>query len=503
MNFSQIIKRINFSNAAFVSIVIFYLILFYKYLINKKKIIKYTNLSNILIDNLEKKIKEDEEKYKKEEEYLNLERKNLEKREKIIQRESDLNYSRFEESLKKSEEIKEKLKETERKLEEISSMTIEEAKNELFNISRKEIEEKIRDYENSEARRINFYLKEKATKIICYALEKYSSEITSKNTIKTIKIDIKLVNRLIGKDGRNINHFRKITGTDVIIDWDKNKLEKNNKEKNVLLNLHISSLNSIRREIALKTLELIIKEEKFSPDQIEESYEDIKSKFNLINFKLGEKILKELEIKNVHPIMINSLAELEYRTSYGQKVLDHSIEVSKISGNIAVELGLDLNIARRAGLFHDIGKSVDNNNYSHVFNGIELAKRCNESEIVINAIASHHKDYPANNLYSSIVIAADKISASRLGARSYQKESYIKRMNSLENIAKEFKGIKQIYSFQSGREIWVIINAEELNDYQTIKISKIIKKKIEEIIIPGEVTINFVREKKIIEKIRG
>jgi ribonucrease Y len=210
----------------------------------------------------------------------------------------------------------------------------------------------------------------------------------------------------------------------------------------------------LRRAIALQTLHALIKEARFSPLQIEKTYQKVSSEINDLIVENGEKVLKELELNNVHPALVKHLGKLRYRTSYGQNVLEHCLEVAKLAGSIAAEVGLDVLLARRAGLFHDIGKAVeDSGNCSHVLSGISIAKKCQEPEVVVNAIASHHRDFPPNNLYSLIILAADRLSAARPGARGYQLESYVERMSNLENIANEFPGIKKSYAFQAGREI--------------------------------------------------
>src|SRR6185369_3988001 len=267
----------------------------------------------------------------------------------------------------------------------------------------------------------------------------------------------KIISKIIGKEGRNINAFQRITGTELIIDRESDEPS-----------VQVSSFNSLRRAIGLQTLHTLVKETRFSPLQIEKAYQKVSSEVNELIIKSGEEVLKELELNNVHPELVKHLGKLKYRTSYGQNVLEHCLEVAKLAGSIASELGLDVFLARRAGLFHDIGKAVeDNGNYSHVLSGISLAKKYQESEEVINAIASHHRDFPPNNSYSLIILAADKLSAARPGARGYQSESYVERMNNLENIANEFPGIKKSYAFQAGREVWVFADSEKLNDHKT------------------------------------
>jgi len=377
-------------------------------------------------------------------------------------------------------------------LGKVIPMSSQEAEKKLLSLLREEAEQDLDKYKEERFKKTQREIEQKTTEIICLALEKSSSKLDFSKFTSTIKLENRqLTSKIIGKEGRNINAFRKVTGTEINIDRDSDDLT-----------IEISSFNSFRREVALKTLQSLIKEERFSPAQIESVFNRVSEEIDDLIVKSGEEIIKKLELFGIHPELIRLLGKLRFRTSYGQNVLNHSYEVAELSGNIASELGLDRKIASRAGLFHDIGKVIEEGGNSHVLNGIELAKKYKESEIVINAIASHHRDYPATNFYSLIVKAADKISAARPGARGYQLEAYVERMNNLENIAKDFPGIKKSYAFQAGREVWVIADAEKLNDYQTWEVSRKIKEKIKEkIIIPGEVTIHIIREKRFIQKL--
>jgi ribonuclease Y len=348
-----------------------------------------------------------------------------------------------------------KLHKDERELEELKNFVInelnkkssvkkEEIEKKLSGVLKKEVENKLKNYKDQKLKITEEEIEREVTNIICLAMEKYSSEIIFEKTVNSLKIkDKEIISKIIGREGRNINAFKRITGTQIII-------EKENDE----LNIQISSFNSSRRELALQALVSLVKKDRISPTQIKETFDEISEKFKDSILKNGQKILRDLEIENVDEEMVFRLGKLKYRTSYGQNVLEHSIEVSKIMGSIAAELRLDVILSRRVGLFHDIGKSVDDEGgYSHVLSGVSLAKKYNEPEEVINAIASHHRDEPVNNIYSSILLAADKISAARPGARGYQLEAYVERMNSIEKIAESFHGIKKSYSFQSGREI--------------------------------------------------
>ena len=345
------------------------------------------------------------------------------------------------EEMEKVNEIKKKITD---ELERIIPMSKEEAKKHLFALLREEIDRELERYKEEKIKRVERETKEESTKIICLALEKCSSELVFARTTDNLQVENRqIISKIIGKEGRNINAFQRVTGTEVIIDRESDELT-----------VQISSFNSLRRAIALQTLHTLIKEERFSPLQIEKTYEKVSFETNEFIIKTGVEVLKELELNDVHPELVKHLGKLKYRTSYGQNVLEHCLEVAKLAGSIAAELGLDVLLARRSGLFHDIGKAVeDGGGYSHVLSGVSLAKKYQESEIVINAIASHHRDSPPNNLYSLIILAADKLSAARPGARGYQLESYITRMSNLESIANEFPGIKKSYAFQAGREV--------------------------------------------------
>ncbi|CAG8455514.1 12956_t:CDS:2 [Ambispora gerdemannii] len=359
------------------------------------------------------------------------------------------------EEMEKIDQIK---KQVMNELGKIIPMSKEEAKKSLFALLKEEVDRELERYKEEKVSWVEKEVKEKSSNLICLALEKCSSELVLTKTTDTLLVESpQIISKIIGREGRNINAFQRVTGTELIIDRESDEQS-----------VQISSFNSLRRAIGLQTLRTLIKEARFSPLQIEKTYQKVSSEIDELIVKTGMEVLQELELNNVHPELVKHLGKLKYRTSYGQNVLGHCLEVAKLAGSIAAELGLDVFLARRAGLFHDIGKAVeDNGNYSHVLSGINLAKKHQEPEVVINAIASHHRDFPPNNLYSLIILAADRLSAARPGARGQQSESYVERMNDLENIANEFPGIKKSYAFQAGREIWVFADSEKLNDHKT------------------------------------
>ncbi|CAH1759005.1 22848_t:CDS:2 [Entrophospora sp. SA101] len=410
----------------------------------KEKGERLENANRKLVNNIEK-IKLQEEKLRQEEKRINNFANQLLRKEELFTQQlvtSSQREKKIHEEIEKNKRIKQQIIEN---LEGIILMSSEEAKTILFSLVKEEIEKDLNRYKEKKIKQAEEKIQAESTKIICSALENYSSELVFSNTVNTLSVkNPSVISKIIGKEGRNINVFRRITGVEVIIDEEK--------EENVTI--QISSFNSLRREIASQTLRSLLQEERISPAQIEKTFHKVTTEINSLIRQTGEAVLKELELSGVHSELVKHLGKLKYRTSYGQNVLQHSLEVAKLAGNMAAELGLDIHLARRVGLLHDIGKAVeDNGEYSHVASGVILAKKYRESEIVINAIASHHHNIPADNFYSSILLAADKLSAARPGVRGYQLESYVERMNNLEKITNEFPGIKKSYAFQAGREI--------------------------------------------------
>ncbi|WNE41451.1 MAG: Ribonuclease Y [Mycoplasmataceae bacterium] len=477
---------------------IFYLFLFIFVFLIIWSLILFSKIIEIRRKNL--KIEKEKKKNLNWENNIREDQNSLEKKKKELEDQAQIFSQQIKVNLKKEELISNQLSEIKKSLFQISNMTESEARQHLFDSAKEDLKE---DFNNLLSKQIKSYKEDlhvKITKIICSSLERYSSEIAFSKTVDYLLVDNKkTISRIIGKDGRNINSFRILTGTDIIIDKEKN----DNKKTNEIV-VEISSFDSLRREVALQTLKkLVLNDQKITPLYIEKVFNETSSEIDNLIFQTGENILEELQITGMDDELIKYLGRLKYRTSYGQNVLEHCLEVSKLSGTIAAEIGLNPTIAKRAGLLHDIGKAAEDLiGSSHVTSGVMLAKKYNESEIVINAIASHHDRLLANNPYSLIVAAADTLSAARPGSRSNQLESYISRMKGLENIAKEFDGIKKVYSFQAGREIWVIIDSNKVNDFQCIEISRNVKKRIQEkIVIPGDITISVIREKKIVEKI--
>jgi ribonuclease Y len=334
--------------------------------------------------------------------------------------------------------------------------------------------------------------KEKSRHIILQAIQRYAAAQTADHTVSTVTIpsdDMK--GRVIGREGRNIRAFEKTTGVDVIID----------DTPGVVV---VSCFDPVRREIAKLSLERLVQDGRIHPARIEEIVAQVGKEMEEELMKIGREAAQEANIGNLPKAIIPMLGRLGYRTSYGQNVLRHSIEVAFLCQVIADELGLDGNLARRAGLLHDIGKAMDHDvEGGHPQIGKEFLRRFNEHEAVLNAAEGHHGDVPATTFYTPIVMAADAISASRPGARRESLERYVKRLQDLEDLAMGFDGVRQAYAIQAGREVRVIVDAKMIDDRVSAKVARDIAKKIEqEMQYPGEIKITLIREVRSVEYAR-
>lgn len=371
----------------------------------------------------------------------------------------------------------------------ISGLSIEEARTLLLDKIRAEVDHDAAQLIERSLAEAKDSAEDKAREIVITAIQRYATEHTSASTVSTVDIpsdDMK--GRVIGREGRNIRAFEKATGVDVIVD----------DTPGVVV---VSAFDPVRREIARLSLERLIQDGRIHPARIEEIVNEMSEEVAKTIFDRGKKAALEANVGGLNKKIIDLLGRLSYRTSYGQNVLRHSIEVAYLCQVIADELGLDGGLARRCGLLHDIGKAVDHEvEGGHPAIGADICKRFGERAEVLNAIAGHHGDVEATSPYTPIVASADAISASRPGGRRESLERYIKRLEQLEGIAYSFGGVRQAYAVQAGREIRVIVDAEQVDDHNAAKTAYEIAKKIEqEMTYPGEVKVTLIRELRAVE----
>ena len=374
-------------------------------------------------------------------------------------------------------------------LERISGLSEEDAKKYLLNILNESLTHDsavmIKDFEAKTKEEAN----KKAKEIITYAVQKCAADHTSETTVSVVPLpsdDMK--GRIIGREGRNIKTLETLTGIDLIID---------DTPEAVIL----SSFDPIRREVARIALEKLVTDGRIHPARIEEMVEKAKEELETIIKEEGEEASIETGVIGLHPDVIKLIGKLKYRTSYGQNVLNHSIEVSQLAGIMAEELGFDPKLAKRAGLLHDIGKAIDHEiEGTHVEIGVDILKKYKENSAVINAVQAHHGDVEPLTMEAVLVQAADAISASRPGARRETLENYIKRLEKLEEIADSFEGVEKSFAIQAGREVRIVVKPEAINDDKMVIVARDIAKRIEEEMdYPGQIKVNVVRETRAIE----
>lgn len=427
-------------------------------------------------------IQKQEARLIQKEENLDRRSENFEKKELQIERENE-----------KVEEIKQEvqntLNEQLERLEKIAELGREEAKQILLNDIEKQItaEKAVMLRENEQK------FKEESAKaakeMVSYAIQKCAADHTSETTVSIVSLpNDEIKGRIIGREGRNIKSIETLTGVDLIID---------DTPEAVIL----SGFDPLRREVAKITLEKLIEDGRIHPAKIEEMVEKAKEEVEATIKAEGERAALETGVNNLHPDIIKLIGKLKYRTSYGQNVLNHSIEVSNLARIMADELGLDAKRARRAGLLHDIGKALDHDmEGTHIEIGVDVLTKYKENPLVINAVQAHHGDVEPQTLEAVLVQAADAISASRPGARRETLEAYIKRLENLEEIANSFDGVEKSFAIQAGREVRIIVKPDRINDDQMTILAREVSKKIEnEMDYPGQIKVNIIRETRSIE----
>ena len=448
--------------------------------------------------------KEEIHKTRTEQERENKERRNeLQKQERRLQQKEESLDKKLDIHEKKEEELAKKVAAVQKQqdevalikkgqlemLEKISGMTQEEAKTYLLN----NVESEVRHETAMKIKEIEAQLKDeaeqKAREIITTAIQRCAADHAAEATVSVVPLpNDEMKGRIIGREGRNIRTLETITGVDLIIDDTPEAIT-------------VSSFDPVRREVARLALEKLIADGRIHPTRIEDMVEKARREVDHTIKLEGERATFETGIHNLHPELIKLLGRQKYRTSYGQNVLNHSIEVAHIAGLLASELGVDVTLAKRAGLLHDLGKSVDHEmEGSHVQLGVELARKYKENPIVINAIEAHHGDVEPQSIVACLVQAADAISAARPGARRENVENYIRRLEKLEELTNSFPGVDKSYAIQAGREVRIMVKPEEVSEDSMILLAHDLARKIEsELEYPGQIKINVIRETKAVD----
>ena len=437
----------------------------------------------------EREVKERRAEVSKQERRLQQKEEALDKKIDLHEKKEDELAKRIAAIDKKQEEVDSLKRSQMEVLEKISGLTQEEAKAYIL----KGVEENVRHETAMKIKEIEAQMKEEADQtareIIATAIQRCAADHAAETTVSVVPLpNDEMKGRIIGREGRNIRTLETITGVDLIIDDTPEAIT-------------VSSFDPVRREVARLALEKLIADGRIHPTRIEDMVEKARREVDHTIKVEGERATFETGVHNLHPELIKLLGRQKYRTSYGQNVLNHSIEVAHIAGLMASELGVDVTLAKRAGLLHDLGKSVDHEmEGSHVQLGVELAKKYKENPVVINAIEAHHGDVEPQTVIACLVQAADAISAARPGARRENVENYIRRLEKLEELTNSFPGVEKAYAIQAGREVRVMVKPEEVTEDNMILLAHDLAKKIEsELEYPGQIKVNVIRETKAVE----
>ena len=437
----------------------------------------------------EREVKERRAEVSKQERRLQQKEEALDKKIDLHEKKEDELAKRIAAIDKKQEEVESLKRSKMEVLEKISGLTQEEAKAYIL----KGVEENVRHETAMKIKEIEAQMKEEADQtareIIATAIQRCAADHAAETTVSVVPLpNDEMKGRIIGREGRNIRTLETITGVDLIIDDTPEAIT-------------VSSFDPVRREVARLALEKLIADGRIHPTRIEDMVEKARREVDHTIKVEGERATFETGVHNLHPELIKLLGRQKYRTSYGQNVLNHSIEVAHIAGLMASELGVDVTLAKRAGLLHDLGKSVDHEmEGSHVQLGVELARKYKENPVVINAIEAHHGDVEPQTVIACLVQAADAISAARPGARRENVENYIRRLEKLEELTNSFPGVEKAYAIQAGREVRVMVKPDEVTEDNMILLAHDLAKKIEsELEYPGQIKVNVIRETKAVE----
>lgn len=458
---------------------------------NKKKeaILEAKDEIHKLRNEADRELRERRAEVQRQERRLIQKEESLDKKTENIEKKEELLAEKIKAADDRMEEV-ERLKRSELEmLEKVSGYTKEQAKallmEQLDESLTHEKAVKILDYEQ----RTRDESEELAREIISTAIQRCAADHAAEATVSVVNLpNDEMKGRIIGREGRNIRTLETITGVDLIIDDTPEAIT-------------VSSFDPVRREVARLTLEKLIQDGRIHPARIEEMFEKSKREVEHTIKQTGERAVIDAGVNGVHPELVKLLGKLRYRTSYGQNVLNHSLEVSYIAGLMAAELGADVKAAKRAGLLHDIGKALDREfEGSHIELGVEAAKKYKEHDNIVHAIAAHHGEIEAKTVVAVLVQAADAVSAARPGARRENVQNYIKRLEKLEEIATSFEGVEKSFAIQAGREIRIMVNPDRVSDEKMVLVARQVAQKIEEELeYPGQIKVNIVRENRAID----
>ncbi|NMV82068.1 MAG: ribonuclease Y [Erysipelotrichia bacterium] len=450
----------------------------------------------------EMKLETEKELKERKAEYLVLDNKlsqreaNIDRRdaqliakENVLEEKTETLNRRLKEAERKEEILQQKIDSIIQELEKVAQLSVNEAREEIFQRVESKLSKEISAFIKNKEDEAKDTAQDKARELLGLAINKYAQEVTTERTVSAVSLPSdEMKGRIIGREGRNIRSLEQLLGVDLIIDDTPEVIT-------------VSCFDPIRREIAKLTLERLIKDGRIQPGRIEEVVEKVKVEVDESIRKAGEEAAFKLGLPRINKELLTYVGRLKYRTSYGQNAFDHALEVAYLAGIMAAELGLDQNLAKRAGLLHDIGKSMDFEiDGSHVEIGVRLAKKYGEPEVVINSIESHHGDVEPKFVISHLVAAADTLSAARPGARSETVENYIKRIEKLETLCKSYEGVYQSYAMQSGREVRVMVIPDKIDDLAAYKLARDIREKIEnELTYPGQIKVSVIREYRAVE----
>lgn len=457
--------------------------------IKKEKILEAKDEIHKQRSETEKDLRERRSEIQRQERRLNQKEETLDKKTDNLEKKDEQLNVKLKDVDKKLTEIESIKRSQFEMLERISNYTKEQAKDYLLKMLENDLDRekslKIIEFEQ----RLKDEQDAMAREVVAGAIQRCAADHASEATVSVVALPSdEMKGRIIGREGRNIRTLETITGVDLIIDDTPETIT-------------VSCFEPVRREVARLTLEKLIGDGRIHPARIEEMYEKSKKEVEATIKQTGERAVIDAGLNGIHPELVKLLGRLKYRTSYGQNVLNHSLEVSYLAGLMAAEIGADVKQAKRAGLLHDIGKALDHEmDGTHIQIGVEYAKKYKESDAVVHAIAAHHGDVEAKTVVACLVQAADAISAARPGARRENVQNYIKRLEQLEEIATSFEGVEKSFAIQAGREVRIMVNPEKVSDEKMVLIARDVVKKIEEELeYPGQIKVNIIRENRAVD----